>query len=80
MGHQFLAGVLTFCLCLVFFKFVKPAKSPIAAAVIAAIIIGIGIWCLPLLFKALGAVITIIIALIAIGIIVFLWDKLKSKI
>ena len=78
-GSIFLLFVI-FAGCFVFFKPVKPAKSPVAAATIATIIIQVGIWCLPLLFKAIGAVITIIIALIAIGILVFLWNKLKSKI
>ena len=78
-GSIFLLFVI-FAGCFVFFKLVKPAKAPVVAAIIATAIFQLGIWCLPLLFKAIGAVITIIIALIAIGILVFLWNKLKSKI
>lgn len=69
-----------FAMCFAFFKFVKPAKSPIAAAVITAVIIGIGIWALPLLFKAIGALFTILIAIAAISLIMFLWNKLETKI
>lgn len=78
-GFIFLLFVI-FVACFTFFKFVKPAKSPAAAAIIATVIIQLSIWLLPLLFKAIGALFTVLIAIAAISLILFLWNKLETKI
>lgn len=72
--------LIVFAGCFVFFKFVKPAKAPVVAAAIATAIIQLGIWLLPLVFKAIGALITIAIVVAVLGLIFFLWKKLQAKI